>query len=174
MRTRNDNHCHFNRWLYFKSPTVAIDVPLYVCDRGGVNTDIRQVNHLIDLIILYIYNYGCTEQESQVARPTDWSEPKERHQIRLTPTCWRYLDDIAAANDLPSKAEAIERLSRFAAKNYIVFERDSEAIANLDRQATAKAKQLLLYLESLPRTPETEEAMKMAVELIDSLPQLEE
>ena len=68
-----------------------------------------------------------------------------------------------------------------------------EAIANLDRQATAnnvsrselveqyargkptaKAKQLLLYLESLPRTPETEEAMKMAVELIDSLPQLEE
>jgi hypothetical protein len=67
---------------------------------------------------------------SQMVRPTYWDETKERHQIRLTPTCWQHLDDIAAANALPSRAEAIEYLSRFAAKNYIIFKKDSRAIAH--------------------------------------------
>lgn len=74
-----------------------------------------------------------------MARPTDWDESKERHQIRLTPTCWRHLGDIAAANDLPSRAEAIEYLSRYAVKQSLVFEQDDislEAIANLDAFAT--------------------------------------
>lgn len=71
-----------------------------------------------------------------VGRSTDWNEAKRPHHVRLTDTCWRHLDDIAAANDLPSKMEAIEHLSRFAVKNYIVFHRDSETITFLDNLAT--------------------------------------
>lgn len=74
-----------------------------------------------------------------MARPADWDEVKEPHKVRLTPTCWRNLNDIATANDLPSRVEAIEHLSRYAVKQAIVFDRDDislEAIAALDKLAT--------------------------------------
>lgn len=76
-----------------------------------------------------------------MARPTDWDKPKERHQIRLTPVCWQHLDDIAGANNLPSRAEAIEHLSRYAVRQSLIFKQDdissADAIASLDRIATA-------------------------------------
>lgn len=94
-----------------------------------------------------------SEQKRKRGQPRHYEEKKEKITLRITPTAISSLDRQATANNV-SRSELVEQYAR--------------------GKPTAKAKQLLLYLESLPRTPETEEAMKMAVELIDSLPQLEE
>lgn len=54
-------------------------------------------------------------------RPAAWNETKQPHKLRLTPACWKNLQDVADANDLPSKVEAIEHLSRYAVKNNVIF-----------------------------------------------------
>jgi metal-responsive CopG/Arc/MetJ family transcriptional regulator len=93
----------------------------------------------------------------KMARPTDWDEPKERHQIRLTPTCWRHLGDVADANGLPSRAEAIEHLSRYAVKQSISFKSDDislEEIASLDRIATLRGISRSELIERIARDEE--------------------
>lgn len=102
-----------------------------------------------------------------MARPTDWDEPKERHQIRLTPTCWRHLGDVADANDLPSRAEAIEHLSRHAVKQCVNFKSDDlslEAIASLDAVAKAQEISRSELIERYGRNHHLIEAVLDAVE----------
>jgi len=43
-------------------------------------------------------------------RKPDWGEgeAKQRHTLRITPTCWARLKEIAILEELPSRAEALE------------------------------------------------------------------
>jgi hypothetical protein len=43
-------------------------------------------------------------------RKPDWGagENKQRHALRLTPTCWARLKEIAILEELPSRTEALE------------------------------------------------------------------